>query len=640
MGDNQSQMAETQSQTDADLLSYLTQLLNSRPEQSLLLSDLGALLPDTLRVAIRENGGLRTCVQKFPIFKVSGQPGRERVTLHLGLSGEDLDGYVGLESTATPPDPKAVQEFDDDASDENDRSIVQLRGLPYRATEDDVQNFLGPHLAHLKDSNSIELLLSRDGRPSGFARVQFSCPAAARAACSELHERVMNIEDAQSGASSASRHRYVEVFLYSEHPGKLRFKKSSAQDGQDVDLALEAEAAQITPDQIAAEVRHYMAQEGKGELLLSMLGVALSPAARLYLRKNDRGVKRFLAQYPNEFAITGEKGRERITYMPYHNCISSVKLTSSTLTETDMFAVPELRTQHSAEVNERLLTSPSPWASPDPLSRYNASPTQLATPSCWGTPDLHQDAMPGMLGAVPPDMSSMGPLMQSVWMPQNQWDMGDLMALAHAVNVNVLPPPDPRMGAAMPPPPVRSAAAMPPPPVETNVAEPPVVRLRGLPFDTTAQEVLAFFAQHGVANRVSDGSNAVQLMTKSNGKPSGSAMVQLRNFDDVDVVQRTLHLATIGKRYVEVLTPNASEPKAPTSNFQQDSADRFQQNVVQNAPPQAMAGPNLYTDTWLLSQLAVSMAHCSTEGDFANSLNTGFKTLPREECGQMLGLRV
>merc|ERR1719183_1490336 len=121
-----------------------------------------------------------------------------------------------------------------------------------------------------------------------------------------------------SGASSSSRNRYVEVFLYSEHPSKMRFKKRSLTSGlqEDVDPALEAEASQISADQIANEVRQYMAQEGKGELLLSMLGVALSPAARLCLRKADRGVKSFLAQYPNEFVISGEKGRERIAYVP------------------------------------------------------------------------------------------------------------------------------------------------------------------------------------------------------------------------------------------------------------------------------------------------------------------------------------
>jgi hypothetical protein len=302
MGDNQSQPCDFVSHasgTECEVLTYLIKVLNQRPERSLLLSDLGALLPEHLRVAIKENGGLRTCVQKFTIFKVSGQPGREKVTLLLGTEQNPLEVAHGLRAASSEPapEPSPMRECDDDDdSDEKDQSIVQLRGLPYRATEDDVRKFLGPHVVHLKDESGIQLLLSRDRRPSGFARVQFSCPTTARAACQDLHERVMQIDaDNMSGAISSSRHRYVEVFLHSEHPSKMRFKKRSPLSGlqEDIDPALEEQASQISADQIANEVRQYMAQEGKSELLLSMLGVALSPAARLYLRRADRGIKKF-----------------------------------------------------------------------------------------------------------------------------------------------------------------------------------------------------------------------------------------------------------------------------------------------------------------------------------------------------------
>lgn len=241
--------------------------------------------------------------------------------------------------------------------------------------------------------------------------------------------------------------------------------------------------------------------------------------------------------------------------------------------------------------------------------------------------------------------------MQSVWMPNMQWECaGDIMSLANSIN-NVPPPPDPRCLAnsitnVQPPPDPRSFAAVAMPPVEAQIANPSMVRLRGLPFDLTSQDVLAFFAQHGVADRVSAVCNAVQIMSKSNGKPSGNAIVQLRNAEDIDVVQRTLHLATIGSRYVEVLAhPPAAQ--APASKLQQDSANRLQQNAVQSAPPQAMAGSTMYSiltgpqamsgDAWLLSQLAASMAHCSAEHQFVNSVNpvtTGFKTVPHEEFGQ------
>lgn len=59
-----------------------------------------------------------------------------------------------------------------------------------------------------------------------------------------------------------------------------------------------------------------MLTPGKGQLLLSMLGVALSHTARLYLKKTDQGLKHFLAQYPQEFGVDGAKGRECVSYFP------------------------------------------------------------------------------------------------------------------------------------------------------------------------------------------------------------------------------------------------------------------------------------------------------------------------------------
>ncbi|CAE7031275.1 cdk2 [Symbiodinium sp. CCMP2592] len=58
-----------------------------------------------------------------------------------------------------------------------------------------------------------------------------------------------------------------------------------------------------------------MGMPGKSPLLLSMLGVALSPGSRLYLKKTDQGLKHFLAQHPQEFYVDGSKGREVITYL-------------------------------------------------------------------------------------------------------------------------------------------------------------------------------------------------------------------------------------------------------------------------------------------------------------------------------------
>ena len=56
--------------------------------------------------------------------------------------------------------------------------MVQLRGLPYRATEEDILAFLQDHANNLDRQdplrNPIELIRNKDGRPSGFARLLFS----------------------------------------------------------------------------------------------------------------------------------------------------------------------------------------------------------------------------------------------------------------------------------------------------------------------------------------------------------------------------------------------------------------------------------------------------------------------------------
>lgn len=85
--------------------------------------------------------------------------------------------------------------------------------------------------------------------------------------------------------------------------------------------------------------------------------------------------------------------------------------------------------------------------------------------------------------------------------------------------------------------------------LNSNVA---AVRLRGLPFSMSVQDVLAFFAQHDVADRIADGPQAAQLLPKANGRPSGQARVQMRDRYAAEVAQQALHNQWIGGRYIEV----------------------------------------------------------------------------------------
>jgi hypothetical protein len=59
-------------------------------------------------------------------------------------------------------------------------SAVLLRGLPYRASVEDIRTFLGTLSSDLVGNKPVEQVTYRNGRPLGLARVQFSCPESAR----------------------------------------------------------------------------------------------------------------------------------------------------------------------------------------------------------------------------------------------------------------------------------------------------------------------------------------------------------------------------------------------------------------------------------------------------------------------------
>lgn len=85
--------------------------------------------------------------------------------------------------------------------------------------------------------------------------------------------------------------------------------------------------------------------------------------------------------------------------------------------------------------------------------------------------------------------------------------------------------------------------------VGTDVA---ALRLRGLPFTVSVQDVLAFFATHEVVERIADGPQATQLLMKANGKPSGQAVVQMRSRQCAEIACKALQGQYLGGRYVEV----------------------------------------------------------------------------------------
>lgn len=488
MGDVQSVQYPTEESTfAAELIDQLVRLLSQRHERSLLLSDLGALLPEDVRGAVKETGGgLRTWLQRNPqVFKISGLPGRERVTLAATSSAGLKPAPPGL----APPMHVAPEVVDEGA-------LLQLRGLPYRASVSDVRRFLGIHERQLKGKDSVELLLKSDGRPSGFARVQFVSPAAAQMACDDLHQRLMT----PCGPTQEKSARYVEAFLYSERPGKFRFKKGSASPDKRVmqesfasGVDNNVEVPHAMPEQAMAEIRAHMAQVGQQELLLSMLGVALSPATRLYLRKGGGGVKQLLAQYPNEFAIVGEKGRERI-------------VRSSSVAGQQCGQLPEVNGCMKFE------TPSSPPPATSPLPAHHSTSPHFESPLTPPRAKLQFSPNPETDLCGSPNLH---------W---TQSQCGKLLS-------------PPRFDA------------------ETTRGQGPTavsLSLSGLPPDACEQDILIFFAQHGVVECVADEARVVEIISKTTDFFPGHAIVKMASQKDAEVACRALDMQCFGGRFLKV----------------------------------------------------------------------------------------
>lgn len=580
------------------LLSHLIQLLHQRDGHSLLLSDLDALLPGVLRQRVKEQG-LCSWLQRFPsLFAVVGQPGMETVTLCLGTDSapEDVKGQttiaVDTEAAQTEADPAAM-----DDEDLNAQSAVQLRGLPFRATSQDVVKFLGEHssnLAEWRPQNSsisgVQLVQNRDGRPSGFARVQFTSPENAKRCASDLHLRTMD-------------DRYIEVFVYTERPSKGRQRRGgddavqrSGRVGHEeaisdvVRPAAVENAAPSTREQVVQECRVQMSDKGNRRMLLSMLGVALSPGARSYLKQMDLGLKHFLVQFPNEFSVDGGKGCEYISYTPAQLSLiqaidgfeeggSPDELGHLTGTPKSIDARPTATPDHSngpPSACRGIESTPSMWGTPS-IEQLMGPPQPWVPPWPQGAPGMPTDA--NAWNAYPAFSCPGGnPFPWTGWSGFPPWSAPPANSEVNGITDAAAAPIGAVTGSST------SSASLAPQQAATGVrpevpmhAVPPTpvpdgptvaaVRLRGLPFTSAEQDILAFFAQHDIVDRIADGPKAVTIMTRSNGKPSGQAIVQMQETADADLARSVLHGQWMGNRYIEVFLLTAEEAEAATEKL-------------------------------------------------------------------------
>eukprot|EP00442_Polarella_glacialis_P017064 CAMPEP_0115078200 /NCGR_PEP_ID=MMETSP0227-20121206/17425_1 /TAXON_ID=89957 /ORGANISM="Polarella glacialis, Strain CCMP 1383" /LENGTH=854 /DNA_ID=CAMNT_0002465575 /DNA_START=75 /DNA_END=2639 /DNA_ORIENTATION=+ len=630
--------------SESEILARLVTNLGQCPSQSLPLAEILDRLPPQLRKLAGDTEGVCRWLQGFPgLLEVSGPAGEENVQLTVGklplLSaaraaapeapkalpapapaaravGPVPAGYVGggaseaarpgLEGGAGDLGAKAASVNGTNGIVGDDEgfnpSSVQLRGLPFRSTIADIRNFLGEHIANLSPmKDNIRLLLNRDGRPSGFARIFFNSPQAAHLCRDGLHRKQLG-------------DRYIEVLACNDRAGKARARKTAEIEsaGQSAaaaaPVALDGASEQFEKERILHECRQHLSIPGHQQILLSMLGIALSDPARNYLRRANLGLKHFLARFPNEFRVEGPKGCEKIIWMPAGMVVGAEMATVFEENAARQIAWREPSTPQRERV-------PMPLLSPnEKLFASVHSHHGMATPSDWGTPGPHQAAealLNGLnVGAntgaldfsafqaagwppfaagwpAPPWVGGAeGPWGNSMmWgdVPGAHAGMAGISAAGGAAKAPAKKTSAPKDGAAAAAPSARSHAHLHPQShpfagrpggdeakdvrevvvpqakvlEDDGVEVPrtgglPALRLRGLPFSVTVQDVLAFFAQHDVADLIHDGKDAAQLLPKANGRPSGQAVVQMRSRGDAEAAQRALCNQWVGSRYIEV----------------------------------------------------------------------------------------
>lgn len=618
--------------SESEILAKLVTHLSQCEGRQTPLVDIRARLPPMLHRATEDTAKLGAWLARFEgLIQIIGEPGSEFVRLNLdgGIKPPQQPAAVTPgkpTSVRDVPTPSTMAEtpqqsttnYDAIGGADDDDSLsactVQLRGLPFRAQVNDIKTFLAHHAVHLSNKEpAIRLLLNRDGRPSGFARVQFSTPEAARACREDLHKQQMG-------------DRYVEVLACSDRAGKARHRRAVATDAATesadaggAELIMDSASEALERERVLQECRDHMRTPGRHTLLLSMLGIALSPQARTYLRRLNLGLKHFLARFPQEFRVEGPKGCEQVFWCPngmapetmgYDAMMQAAAMeawTATAMTADMPASLPNLNHLMASPTPQgrlapHLCDTPSDWGTPGPAGLPNPSSvanhdssTQPSSSAATSNPALDpiNPFNPWAAGAAfgfPPPWAGVG--WPGVWQlqdgsemdlgkgagkgPQKQKSAPKSDATATRSHAHLHPQshpfahkppaggPDAAPGAT-----VTAAAASTEAGANPNVA---AVRLRGLPFSMSVQDVLAFFAQHDVVDLIMDGPQAAQLLPKANGRPSGQARVQMRSRVDAETAQQALNNQWIGGRYIEVFVygdepdggndgPAAADPK-------------------------------------------------------------------------------
>ncbi|XP_030756360.1 RNA-binding protein fusilli isoform X2 [Sitophilus oryzae] len=111
-----------------------------------------------------------------------------------------------------------------------------------------------------------------------------------------------------------------------------------------------------------------------------------------------------------------------------------------------------------------------------------------------------------------------------------------------------------------------------------------IVRMRGLPYDCTAQQVLDFFAAGENSCTVLDGTEGVLFVRKRDGRATGDAFVL---FSDESDAPKALakHRDVIGSRYIELFRSTTAEVQQVLNRSLQEPSSNSSAVNIQSLPP-------------------------------------------------------
>ncbi|XP_013780783.1 epithelial splicing regulatory protein 2-like isoform X2 [Limulus polyphemus] len=110
-----------------------------------------------------------------------------------------------------------------------------------------------------------------------------------------------------------------------------------------------------------------------------------------------------------------------------------------------------------------------------------------------------------------------------------------------------------------------------------------IVRMRGLPYDCTAKQVLEFFGSGDSPCQILDGEEGVLFVRKADGRATGDAFVL---FESEDMAARALqkHRELIGSRYIELFRSTTAEVQQVLNRSMDPRTYEQQQPLIANIP--------------------------------------------------------